>query len=164
MKEVWKDVTGYEGLYQVSNTGKVLSIRRGLILKPRIKNNGYQEVVLQNGSPKYITVHKLVAIHFVPNPDSLNEIHHLDENKENNKHTNLIWIDHFDHMKITKGLFRTGEEFTTAVLNDTIVKEIKRLRKETGEGYVNIARKLGIENNKDAVGNVIRGKTWMHIK
>ena len=109
--EVWKDIEGYEGLYQVSDLGRVRSLDRvvrganaystdyTIRLKGRILNkgtalNGYQFVVLsKEGKHKHATVHRLVAEAFIPNPDNLPEINHKDENKANNVVSNLEWCD-----------------------------------------------------------------------
>lgn len=97
-EEIWKDITGYEGLYQVSNLGRVKSLYDGghkcfryLILKPSI-NNGYLYVKLTvNGKCKSKAIHRLVAEAFIPNPDNLEQINHIDENKQNNNIENLEW-------------------------------------------------------------------------
>lgn len=100
MIEIWKNIAGYESLYQVSNLGRVKSLgndrtRKEKILKPGKNKLGYLKVVLcKEGKMKTITVHRLVAAAFVQN-DSLfnNEINHIDENKENNCASNLEWCD-----------------------------------------------------------------------
>jgi len=108
--EVWKDVKGFEGRYQVSNLGRVRSLdwhgHKGRVLKQIYgKRWGYYLVHLAHadGYIKYTTVHRLVAIAFIPNPDNLPEVNHKDENKLNNvvcfnpdgsvdtERTNLEW-------------------------------------------------------------------------
>ena len=89
--EVWKDIQGFEGLYRVSNTGKVFSVRRGILLKGKIDRYGYLAVVLWNGKNNYRTVHRLVAGAFVPSKDGCNVVNHLDCNKLNNSADNLEW-------------------------------------------------------------------------
>ncbi len=105
--EIWKDIKGYEGLYQISNYGRVKSIPRtkkhsynGIahlkekILKP-IYINGYQRVSLcKNSKATYMFVHKLVANAFIKNPNNYPEINHIDENKANNIYNNLEWCTH----------------------------------------------------------------------
>ena len=110
MEEIWKDIKGFEGRYQVSNLGRVRSLdwpgHRGIMRKLTInKRWGYYRMCLVNaeGQRKYCNVHRLVAIAFIPNPDNLPEINHKDENKLNNvvclnpdgsidtEHTNLEW-------------------------------------------------------------------------
>lgn len=96
IKEIWKDVTGYEGLYQVSNLGKVKSLKFGKerILKPRVRGKGYLFVDLcKNGKTKAYSVHRLVALTFLENKDPLNktQVNHIDECKTNNRIDNLEW-------------------------------------------------------------------------
>ncbi len=106
MKEIWKDIPEYEGLYQASNLGniKVLNrivnsgiknnktvIRKGKLLKQRI-NQGYYEVALSKDNKKrFLKVHRLIAITFIPNLNNLPSINHKDENKLNNRVDNLEW-------------------------------------------------------------------------
>lgn len=107
MVEVWKDIAGYEGLYQVSNTGKVRSIDRyvmhkrlgkkfcgGRLIAPHTSNNGYATVNLcKENKYKSHSVHRLVAIAFIPTDNvELVEVNHIDENKQNNDVENLEWV------------------------------------------------------------------------
>lgn len=89
--EVWKDVQGFEGLYRVSNTGKVFSIRRGKTLRGKIDRYGYKTVVLWNGKNNHRTVHRLVAEAFIPAVEGCNVVNHLDCDKLNNNADNLEW-------------------------------------------------------------------------
>ena len=90
---MWQDIEGYEGRYQVSDTGQVKSLLRGdRILKPFKTNAGYLYVNLyKNGVVNKFRVHRLVARTFIPNPKNLPEVNHIDEVKTNNKVTNLEW-------------------------------------------------------------------------
>lgn len=93
----WKDVPGYEGLYQVSNFGEVRSLfYRGKenvrVLKPAANKKGYLHVVLSKDGKTYTAqVHRLVAIAFIPNPNKLPVVNHIDWNKQNNRVDNLEW-------------------------------------------------------------------------
>lgn len=103
--EIWKDIKGYEGIYQVSNLGRVKSLPRivicsngckknykSKILKSKFEKDGYLRIGLTKFSKetkKYI--HRLVAETFVPNPNNYSEVNHIDENKSNNKAINLEW-------------------------------------------------------------------------
>lgn len=89
--EVWADIKGFEGLYLVSNTGEVFSIRRNKTLKGKVDKYGYRCVVLWDGTNNYRTVHRLVAEAFVPRIDGCNIVNHLDCNKLNNNADNLEW-------------------------------------------------------------------------
>lgn len=93
-KEIWKDIIGYEGLYQVSNFGRVKSFKFGKerILKPGTNKYGYLIVILcKNGKVKHFYVHRLVAEAFIPNPHNYPCVNHKDECKTNNNVNNLEW-------------------------------------------------------------------------
>ena len=95
--EEWKDIEGYEGLYQVSTLGRVRSLygHGGVsvrILKPYIRKTGYLDVGLfKNGAYSYKLIHRLVAQAFVPNPENKPVVNHKDEDKTNNQVENLEW-------------------------------------------------------------------------
>lgn len=100
MNELWKQIPGFEGLYLVSNTGKIKSLckwkRAGCpdeyVLKPTISKNGYCQVTLYHGTTrKKFLVHRLVALLFVPNPNGYDFVNHIDEDKQNNFASNLEW-------------------------------------------------------------------------
>lgn len=102
MKEIWKDIPGYEGLYQVSNLGRVKALERmtkrerPLFVKERIlcpgKRTGYLIVSLGSGKArKSYSVHRLVANAFIPNPENKRTVNHKDGNKMNNEASNLEW-------------------------------------------------------------------------
>ena len=95
--EIWKPIKGYEGLYEVSSCGRVRSLRRKApkILKQANNGYGYLTVSLcKNKTTSVIKVHKLVAEAFIPNPDNLPTIDHIDRNRKNNFAENLRWADY----------------------------------------------------------------------
>lgn len=106
--EIWKDIEGYEGRYQVSNLGRVKSLAKTIdvggktkrfqperVLKPSKGVKGYLLVALyKNKRSKMKRVHRLVAEAFIPNPQKMPSVNHKDENKENNKAENLEWCTH----------------------------------------------------------------------
>lgn len=109
MNEVWKDIKGFENYYQISNTGKVKSLERKVpskikgtfqIIKEKIRKTttttaGYEYVVLSKDNiHKTLLIHRLVAEHFIPNPNNLQCVNHKDENKLNNNVDNLEWCDY----------------------------------------------------------------------
>ena len=98
MNEIWKYIDGYEGLYKVSNLGRVKSLNyrrsgKERMLKPGNTGDGYLFVILyKNGKIKYFTIHRLVANAFLENPDHKSDVNHKDENKTNNRVDNLEWV------------------------------------------------------------------------
>lgn len=105
IKEIWKPIPGYEGLYEVSNKGNVRSLNymhtgKWKTIKLIKHKNGYLMVCLcKDGKIKQASVHRLVASAFIPNPDNLPQVNHKDENKLNNSVDNLEWCDGAYNMK-----------------------------------------------------------------
>lgn len=114
--EVWKDVKGYEGLYQVSNYGRVKNSKKDHILKPVVRQHGYLGVMLYGHGGhktrgfKTFSVHRLVAEAFIPNPDNLSEVNHIDECKTNNRVENLEWITRKDNVNYGTAQKRRAEK------------------------------------------------------
>ena len=101
MNEIWKAVKGYEGLYEVSNLGRVKSLPRNgtvlckKILKYSLDKCGYRQVILsKNNVRKSAKIHRLVAEAFLQNENNFPSINHKDENKQNNDVSNLEWCSH----------------------------------------------------------------------
>lgn len=155
--EVWKDVKGFEGLYQVSNTGKVKSLPRMELITGRHeepyyrkraekllsqRNGVYKNVNLYRGSePSNRLVHRLVAEAFMPNPLGMPEVNHLDGDKFNNHLDNLEWADREGNAKHSCHK-TTGSKCGTSKLKEVDVYEIAQLllegqltQKEIGEMY-----------------------------
>jgi len=101
IEEIWKDIEGFDNLYQISNCGRVRSLDRiahngqrikGKILKTNLNKCGYYTVNLyKNKKMKTCTIHRLVANSFIPNPDNLPCVNHKNEDKKNNYDFNLEW-------------------------------------------------------------------------
>ncbi|WP_462399780.1 NUMOD4 domain-containing protein [Lacticaseibacillus pantheris] len=101
MIEEWKPVKQYEGTYEVSNLGRVRSVDRfdtnghhlrSVVLKPHYNKKGYARVCLSVGNcSRYMQIHRLVALAFIPNPLNLPVVNHKDECPSNNNVTNLEW-------------------------------------------------------------------------
>lgn len=87
-----KDIKGFEGLYAVTSCGRVWSYKSNKFLNPNVHRNGYTSVCLYKDRKQHrVLVHRLIAEAFIPNPDNLPEVNHLDENKEHNWINNLEW-------------------------------------------------------------------------
>lgn len=105
MEELWKDIRGYEGLYQVSNLGRIKSLNynhRNIeqVRKLDISNKGYPCILLsKNGKHKKRSVHRIVAETFIPNLGNLPQVNHIDGNKQNNNVNNLEWVTNGENEK-----------------------------------------------------------------
>lgn len=99
MKEVWKDLVGYDFPYRISNTGKIFSIKKNKLFKTQISKRGYSCVVLyKNGKPKNELVHRLVAKYFIGDSNGL-QVNHKDGNKLNNCVLNLEYLSNNDNRR-----------------------------------------------------------------
>lgn len=125
--EIWKDVVGYEGLYQVSNLGNVRSLNfnhKGICkaLKPHINESGYARVVLwKNKKPKTLRVHRLVAQAFISNPENKKTVNHENGIKCDNRVENLSWAtisENTKHMYDVLGYKQTKETREKMKLNN----------------------------------------------
>lgn len=180
----WKDVVGYEGVYQVSDKGDIYSVKRrdvmgrecgGRTLKPLRDKNGYLRINLyKDGIMKQNLIHRLVAQVFVPNQNNYLEINHKDENKANNHVGNLEWCTREHNMN-----YGTRNERA----NQTQSKKVKAINIKTGEvlafnsakeagnkGYsrLNVSKACGgvYKNNKGDLiggdGHLYRGHQWSY--
>lgn len=151
MDEIWKDIIGYEGLYQISNLGRVKSLgnnksRKEKILKltkKRVKKSTYYTVNLhKNGAVENFRVNRLVAQAFIPNPYNLSDVNHIDEDTLNNVVSNLEWLSHKDNCNYGTRNTRMSESNTNNLKRS---KQIVCI--ETGIIYPSVheaSRKLNI--------------------
>lgn len=156
MIESFKDINGFDGDYQISNLGRVKSLKKtkSIILKPGLNKPGYKFVILtKHGVQTNHMIHRLVALHFLPHSDKT-VVNHLDENKLNNCVDNLEWCTHKENLHHGTGLQRMGLAHSKPVTNGietfTSAKDAER---RTGVKYNNIIRVLhGYQNSKTAGG------------
>lgn len=100
IQEIWKDVAGFEGIYQISSHGRLRSNKGMLVRKLYITQLGYQCITLnRNGRKKTFKIHRLVASAFIANPDNKKSVNHKDGNKLNNCTENLEWTTHAENIK-----------------------------------------------------------------
>lgn len=142
MEEIWKDVVGYEGLYQVSNLGRIVGCERKIsnnhILPRKLKSlkrkkTGYYgtSIVNSKGESKNVLVHRLVAMAFIPNPHKYPQVDHIDGNKANNNVENLRWCTAKENVNFPLSLANRSRSLKIAQNNpQTISKKIKSSHKK----------------------------------
>ncbi len=105
-----KDIPGYEGLYTIDTEGRVYSHKRKRFIKGGTLYSGHQIVCLRkNGVSKVHAIHRLVACVFIPNPDNLPIVHHIDGNPQNNAITNLKWCTQQENVHHTIAAGKHGK-------------------------------------------------------
>ena len=175
--EIWKDIKGYEGKYQVSNYGRVKSLNyrhtgNEKLLKPILQTDGYLYVSLCKPLKRF-SIHRLVAEAFIQNPDNLPEVNHKDENPTNNHVDNLEWCTNKYNINYGSRNKRVSESLSKKVYQYTLDGELVKEWKSTAEcgrnGFQqqNIVRccKGGfIRNNKWVNVNQHRGYKWTYEK
>lgn len=162
MNEIFKDVKGYEGYYEVSNLGNVRSTSyKGVrILKPAKLKNGYLNVIFcikQNKVHKL--VHRLVAETFLSNPNNFEQVNHKNGNKEDNRVTNLEWCtqEYNNVHAYNTNLLNRYENRPAAKLTKNKVLQIPKLIKQgaTTDDLKNI-----FNVSRRCIDNIFEGKNW----
>lgn len=155
---MWKDVIGYKDLYQINELGEIRSCR-GNIKKQNVINSGYLVVDLYKNNVRHtLLVHRLVAQVFVPNPDNLEVVNHIDGNKLNNKASNLEWCDYTNNLNhARKSNLRPKEWQYQGKLTKKEILEIPRLV-QWGLSKIEIARTLGV--NIGIIKSIFDGNTY----
>ena len=166
--ELWKPVIGYEGIFEVSDKGnlkRLLENGKERILKGYENCNGYRATVLcVNHVPKSKLIHRLVAEAFIPNPDNLPQINHIDGNKKNNSVENLEWCDskHNINHAWSNGLHRipNGTNNPRHKLTEDQINYIRKncVRYDQNRGTSALARKFGV--SQTTISRIVRGETW----
>ena len=177
MTEVWKDIDGYEGSYQVSTLGRIHSLDRvdsagnrrlGKIMKPTVKKYGYYSISLTMGDKKreYL-VHRLVAKAFIENKDGYPIINHKDENPSNNCVDNLEWCTYkynSNYGKLThefRSVRLSGEKHGRRKLSQSQVNEIRRRYRYNSkdENTITLAKEYGVSQSQ--IQNIVTNKSWI---
>jgi hypothetical protein len=145
--EVWKDIEGYEGFYQVSDKGRIKSLDRivisgygkphrlkGKILKAQTHHCGYLEITLhKDGKKNTHKVHRLVAEAFIQNIDNLKEVNHKNEDKTDNQVENLEWCNRTYNINYGTSLQRRAEKCSKKVYQYTLTGELVKVWNSTAE-------------------------------
>lgn len=146
-QEIWKNIIEYEGLYQISNLGNVKSVKKDKIMKVGINNFGYKRLWLsKENKSKGFLLHRLIAIHFIPNPDNLSEVNHKDADKLNNSINNLEWCSHSENMAHANsmGLISTIEMIKTLKKYNSLDRDKAAKLINNGKSFREVERITGI--------------------
>ena len=182
--EVWKDIKGYEGLYQVSNLGRVKSLERIIIkkngkkqtireriLKPKTEWNGYLRITLANGSgkKKSFFVHRIVCEAFHENPEDKPCVNHIDENKTNNVASNLEWCTVTENINHGTRNARVGEAVAKALSKPVGQYTLDGKLIKIWQSTIEVERRLGFAQGN--ISKVAQGKqktaygyVWKYIE
>lgn len=183
MNEIWKDIKGYEGIYQVSNLGRVKALERVWysgrngctkrtkpehIMKYRLaKNTGYCLLKLvKNGVEKHVLVHRLVAETFIPNPNNLPEVNHIDGNKENNCVDNLEWCtekENISHATENKLRVIDGCNNWQAKMSPKDIAFIRNNYKPRDKEFGRKALSKRFGCNVSVISNILARKTYKNF-
>lgn len=167
-KETWENIKGYETYYKISNLGRVKSLAKTItrkdgevknlsekIIKPFLTKKGYKQIVLtKDGDKKKHYIHRLVAQSFIPNPNNLPEVNHINEDKLDNAVENLEWLSRLDNMRHGTLQARRAEKAkkTVEVLDSagTVLEVCKGLvdtakKYNTSTYYINRSSKDGVD-------------------
>ena len=164
MKEIWKNIDGFEGKYLVSNLGRIKSIKRNLIKIQKI-TWAYKSINLwKDAKCTCFRVHRLIAIAFIPNPKNKPQVNHKDGDKLNNNSKNLEWMTSsentkhsFDNNLQQKG---NGELNSMSKITESEVLQIRKLYNE-GQKLVPISKQFDI--SFQAISKIVNKQRWKHI-
>lgn len=178
--EIWKDIVGYQGVFMISSHGRVKSLKRKRVLNDRILKCGvncvgYRVVTLSyEGKKKFKTLHRIIAIAFMDNPNNKPQINHKDGNKLNNyididnpENSNLEWVTdsenkfHAHATGLIKIPSRIGEKSHNVKLTNDEVYFIKVLL-NVGETRQSIADRFDV--SRSTIKMIANGNNWSHIE
>lgn len=173
MVEVWRDIQGYEGLYQASTFGNIRSLKKNkiTILKQHYDKNGYLKIVIQHNSKRVsYLVHRLVALTFIENTQNKPEVDHINTKKDDNRVSNLKWCTRKENLsnpvtkvnlhKSNKGKSHLRAKKVTCITTGEIFESLYSARKKYNVGHISSCC-----NGKRAYSGTVDGKklVWRYI-
>lgn len=165
MEEEWKEIEGWNGIYYISSLGRVKRENKMITITPNKNRHGYCYVDLKvKGIRKNSLLHRLVALHFIPNPANKPCVNHLDFNVSNNEVSNLEWATHKENSAYTMRAGRIsrsrGEDGGNSKLK---LETVRKIRKDLAKGiytHTQIAGKY--KTNYSNVAHIKRGSRWSY--
>jgi hypothetical protein len=162
LQEIWMQIEGYEGRYEISNLGRAKSKQK--ILKPQTDAYGYYFIRIAKKGEKQKTkrIGRLVGLHFIPNPENKEQINHINGIKKDNRATNLEWVTRSENVlhAYNTGLNPIGENHIRSKLKEHQVKSILELRK-SGITQCELSEKFRI--SRSAVRSILDGTNWKRL-
>lgn len=169
MKELFVNIIGFDGLYQISNLGKVKSLRFGKerIMKAFVGTGGYLHTQLKrDGKMSNLSIHRLVAIHFIHNNQNKPDVNHIDGNKCNNTVSNLEWCTKSENIqhsfKIGTHQRKKGESNSNVKITEKDVIQIRDDYENKNISLRALGDKYGL--GKSSVFRIVNKISWSHIK
>jgi hypothetical protein len=172
--EQWKPAGVGNGKYYISNRGRLCTIDwcrtgRWAILKPSLNPNGYPQATLMKSKGKvmYVRLHRLVAKAFIPNPENLKEVNHIDYNPANNNVENLEWVSRKQNIRhsLKNRVLTFGSENPKSKLTEQQVREIKHTPLPlTHERAVVLAKEYGISHSTLKKLIYCKDRLWPHVQ
>jgi hypothetical protein len=165
-KIIWKDIIGYEGSYKISNLGEVISLvtrKDKSIMTPFLTPKGYLQLKLyKNGKKKGMSMHRLMAIHFIPNPENKLTVNHINGIKTDYRLENLEWATYSENNKhaFDTGLNKNSDlQKKVTALNNKKRCSKPILNKSNGDTYLSIAdAAVKLKMSGGHICNMINGK------
>lgn len=173
MKEIWKEIQGYVGLYQVSNLGRVKSKNRNWknndkIIRQGKDRDGYLQIVLyKNKIGKMFKVHRIVALAFILNPENKPQVNHINGIKDDNRVENLEWCTSKENMthawkiNLSNSVHCQGEKCHLSKLTEDDIYVIKGLLEHTSLSQTKIAEIFDVKQN--TISRIKLNKRWKHL-
>ena len=168
--EIWKDVVGYEGIYKISNFGRVKSFKQNkVVILKKVLNDGYYSIGLRKDGKRFkAKIHRLIAQAFIPNPDNKPFVNHIDGNKQNNCIENLEWVTGSENVRhawqIGLNKSQKGSKHHNAKLTDEDVKFIRENYNPNDSEFSarKLAKKFGVIHS--TILNVLHKKTYLSVE
>lgn len=174
--EIWKDIKGFEGLYQVSNFGRVKRLAHAVktikgqrnlgeqIKKQSVRKDGYMCVSIRKEGERFgFLVARLVAIHFIENPEGKSEVNHISGDKSDNNVANLEWTTRKENAQhaMRTGLMPTGEGHGMSKLKEFEVKEMRELYSMGNVSTGELGKKYNVSYKN--VWLIVTNRAWNHV-